>query len=533
MWNFGFTGEGILIGVIDTGVNYNHLDLRDHMWDGGPEYPHHGWDFVDGADDPIDEGHAGGHGTASAGLCCGDGTAGTQTGIAPDVTVMAIRCSGATSSESIIWQGEDFAIQQGCDVITMSLSWKHHFFPDYATWRTQEDMLHAADIAHSQSAGNRNGDPCCPLPWNVSTPGNTPAPWLHPDQTLTGGLSGATAVANVDISDEIDSSSSRGPSSWETVPEFGDYPYDPEMGLLKPDVAAPGTGTTSLRWDDNAGYSGAGGTSAAAPNVGGAYCLLRQAHLDLDVAELSEIIQLAAVDLGSPGKDNSYGAGRIDIFSAHELAPTPTLAPATDLVAADTPGDLGGSIDLSWTLSVDDGGGNGRVEEYRIMRTTVPGIYLSSPIATVPAGTSAYQDTTTIDFIEYYYVVIASGGGLLSEPSNEAGPVMSYPNQSAALGGNEVPAGGHFLTVVGPNPFSHATAVRFAVLEGTGEVKLAIYSIAGERVRLLHSGSTAAGEHQIAWDGRDAHGRRTAGGVYLVRLSGSGWSMSRKLMKLR
>ena len=527
MWALGYTGQGVLIGVIDTGVNYNHLDLRDHMWDGGLSYPNHGWDFVNNDNNPIDEGQSGGHGTSVAGLCCGDGSAGTQTGVAPDATIMAIRCSGNTSSESMIWQGEDFAIQQGCDVVTMSLSWKYHFGPDYATWRTHENAIQAADIAHSQSAGNQNTDPCCPTPWNVSTPGNSPAPWLHPDQTLVGGLSGVTAVANVTQSDVIASTSSHGPSSWETIPAFGDYPYDPEMGLLKPDVAAPGDGTTSTTWNSNTGYSAFGGTSGAAPHVGGAYCILRQAHPTLNVANLSRVLQLSAVDLGPAGKDNRYGAGRIDLVAAHNLASLSIGAPR-NLAAADTPGDLGGSIDLSWTLSPDDGGGNGLVEAYEIRRTTVPGVYLDNPIGSVPAGTGTYRDATTVDGTEYYYVVEAVGNDLRSVRSNEAGPVVSHPD-TEGLSGVAAPARGRFLEVAGPNPFARATAVRFG-LPASREIELGIYAVSGERVRVLLAGPVAAGEHEVAWDGRDAAGRRVPSGVYVARLASPRWTASRKLL---
>jgi subtilisin family serine protease len=532
VWGLGHRGQGILIGVIDTGVNYHHLDLADHMWDGGPEYPHHGYDFVDDDNDPIDEGHSGGHGTSVAGLCCGDGTAGTATGVAPEATVMAIRCSGFTSSEAMIWMGEDFALANGCDVITMSLSWKLNFNPDYATWRAQEDMIHAADVAHSQSAGNQHQDPCCPTPWNVSTPGNSPGPWRHPDQALGGGLSGVTAVANTDINDVVASTSSHGPSSWETVPPYGDYPYDPEMGLLKPDVAAPGSNSVSLRWNDNQGYSLFGGTSGAAPHVGGAYSLLREANGALSVADLSRIIQLSAVDRGDPGKDNRYGAGRIDVFAAYQLGAPSALAPPTDLTAADTPQDLGGSIDLAWTRSPDDGGGNGAVDHYEILRSTMPNGYLDPPIATVPAGTESFQDTTAVDFVPYFYVVVATGGALRSPASNEAGPVFSEPNEVLAVDPDAVPVPEPFLQVLGANPFAHDVALRFG-FQAPATVDLTVYSVTGEAVRRLAYGSVPAGPHQVIWDGRDARGRQVPGGVYVAALSSRDLRLRQKLVKLR
>ena len=530
VWTLGQTGAGVLIGVIDTGVNYNHLDLQDHMWDGGVQYPHHGTDIVDNDNDPIDQGHSGGHGTSVAGLCCGDGTSGTATGVAPDATIMAIRCSGVTSSESVVWQGEDFALAHGCDVITMSLSWKYHFNPDYATWRAQEDMILAADVAHSQSAGNQHADPCCPTPWNVSAPGNSPAPWLHPDQTLIGGLSGVTAVADVGSDEEVASTSSHGPSSWETIPAYGDYPYNPEMGLIKPDVAAPGLGTTSLTWNNNTGYSFFGGTSAAAPHVGGAYCLLRGAYPLLTVEDLSRVIQLSAVDLGDPGKDNRYGAGRIDVLAAHQLAGPAVLTPPTGLSAVDTPADGGGSIDLAWTLSGDDGAGNGRVDLYLVHRTTTPGSY-DDPIATVPAGTTFYQDKTAIDFVPYYYTVIAVGDSLSSVPSNEAGPVMSEP-QTLSAGDAPAPVATPFLSVLGPNPFSIGTELGF----GTGiagPAELVIYNVAGGTVRRLYSGPLTADSRRIAWDGRDARGRAVPGGIYVATLTSRDLRLSQKLIKLR
>ncbi|MCS7250801.1 MAG: S8 family serine peptidase, partial [candidate division WOR-3 bacterium] len=68
VWALGYTGQGVVVGVIDTGVNYNHLDLRDHMWQ-DPNYPYHGWNFEENNNNPID---INGHGTHCAGTVASD-----------------------------------------------------------------------------------------------------------------------------------------------------------------------------------------------------------------------------------------------------------------------------------------------------------------------------------------------------------------------------------------------------------------------------------------------------------------------------
>ena len=88
-WELGVTGQGVLVAIIDSGVNYNHVDLADHLWDGGAQFPHHGYDTYENDNDPMDEF---GHGTHCAGTICGDGTSGTKTGMAPDATLMCIKC---------------------------------------------------------------------------------------------------------------------------------------------------------------------------------------------------------------------------------------------------------------------------------------------------------------------------------------------------------------------------------------------------------------------------------------------------------
>ena len=87
VWAQGYKGQGIVVGVIDTGVRYTHLDLASHMWT-DPNYPNHGWNFEGNNHDPND---ASGHGTHCAGSVASDGTAGSECGVAPEALIMALR----------------------------------------------------------------------------------------------------------------------------------------------------------------------------------------------------------------------------------------------------------------------------------------------------------------------------------------------------------------------------------------------------------------------------------------------------------
>jgi len=69
VWAMGYDGSGIIVGVIDTGTDYNHMDLHNNMWhDTGAGY-HYGYDFYNGDSDPMDD-H--GHGTHCSGTVLGD-----------------------------------------------------------------------------------------------------------------------------------------------------------------------------------------------------------------------------------------------------------------------------------------------------------------------------------------------------------------------------------------------------------------------------------------------------------------------------
>jgi len=72
---------------------------------------------------------------------------------------------------------------------------------------------------------------------------------------------------------------------------------------------------------------------------------------------------------------------------------------------------------------------------------------------------------------------------------------------------------------VQPNPFRTAARVDFVLPAPVGAASLAVYDVAGRRVRSLATGPWAAGPHRVDWDGRNDAGRPLAAGVYFVRLA--------------
>ena len=84
-----------------------------------------------------------------------------------------------------------------------------------------------------------------------------------------------------------------------------------------------------------------------------------------------------------------------------------------------------------------------------------------------------------------------------------------------------------------PNPFNPTTTIAYTVPDGGAEVDLAVFNIAGVRVTTLISGSVPEGRRSVAWDGTDANGVSVASGIYFVRLTAEGVSLTRKVTLLK
>jgi serine protease AprX len=324
VWDLGYTGKGVIVAVLDTGVNYDHNDIKSNMWI-HPNYPKHGYNFISNNNETMDDE---GHGTHCAGTVAGTGASGTQTGIAPDATIMAVKVLGGSGGggQQALIDGIQFAVNNGADIISMSLGFdgggsmaQRKVFRDVL-----KNVLESGVIA-SVAAGN-DGDKLdeFPIPNNVGLPGTCPPPWLHPDQTIRGGLTAVVCVGATNRNDGVAYFSSPGPVTWQGVSSYDDYQYNPGSGLIRPDIGAPGVGIKSLDNATNNGYKISDGTSMATPCVAGVMALMLSKNPNLSPAQICEIIEVTADPL-SPTKNNYSGSGRVNALAAIQMVPTGPL----------------------------------------------------------------------------------------------------------------------------------------------------------------------------------------------------------------
>lgn len=344
VWNsLGKTGAGVIVAIIDSGVNYNHQDISGNMWnkstdpDYNPLYPNHGWDFFDNDSDPFDDDTKDGHGSHVAGIVASHGPV-YQAGIAPGATIMALKVGGwvdgewAVGDASVYCQAVEFAVENGADVLNLSLgSGKGYGGEAYV--RTKFKNALNAGVVATISAGN-SGCLLCEgyhrAPYNIGSPGNCPPPWLNPAQSsvLPGGTSAVICVGNVKDNDKLYYSSSFGPVTWAEgayIGDYHDYPYEhgsnTNIGLIRPDVVAPGASIWSIRKSVNDGYHTLSGTSMSAPCVAGVIALMLEANPNLTPAKIDEILETTAVPCeNQTKKNNEYGSGRVDAFAAVSAA---------------------------------------------------------------------------------------------------------------------------------------------------------------------------------------------------------------------
>jgi subtilisin family serine protease len=330
VWALGYTGEGVLVANMDTGVDGHHpclesrwVGVADPRYQGHPE-----WAWYDpwgGQNFPYDD-H--GHGTHTMGSVCG-GAPGDSVGVAPGAYWMASapidRGGGIprTVSDAILsfqWMVDpDGNPQTNWDVPQVcSNSWGlttgHGYPPCDTLFWSYLDACEAAGTVILFSAGNEG-----------SSGLRRPADRATDDYRTC-------AVAAVDANTSgwpIASFSSRGPT----------YCTPDGSAAIKPDISAPGVNVRSSY--PGGGYTTMSGTSMASPHVNGVVALIRQANPNLSVELVKEIMYSTAYDLGPTGEDNSYGWGMVDAYEAVQMALSylegygVIMGQVTDLVTGD------------------------------------------------------------------------------------------------------------------------------------------------------------------------------------------------------
>ncbi|MCK5833010.1 S8 family serine peptidase [bacterium] len=333
-WALGITGERVLIAILDSGVRYTHDDLESHMWINDDEIAsngsdddmngytddYYGYDFVNSDGDPWDDY---GHGTSCAGLASGDGTAGNQTGTAPDALIMALKVIDSTGSgiPSDVNDAVQYAVDMGANVLSISLGWEDPTEAIREYYRSVFEDVLATGVIAAVSAGNgRSSGGHYAVPNDISAPADGPSPWQS-------GASSNTAIVAVGAVDYagtgIANFSSYGPTEWNTD-DYTDFPYP--AGLIKPEISAPGQYVTATSYEEDNRYNfWFNGTSAACPIVAGAMALVLSKNPSLSPEEIDSLLRFSATDMGVSGHDTLFGAGLLNCDELIDDTPLPTF----------------------------------------------------------------------------------------------------------------------------------------------------------------------------------------------------------------
>jgi len=259
-WEITTGSPSMLIAVLDTGVDPQHADLASKLRSGGNTVDGDGWSDVHG------------HGTAVAGVAAA--LPNNQLGVASVAwanPILPIRVANE-KGEATSWQiaaGISLAVQAGAKVVNVSIAPLHH---DAVVLRQAEwARAHGALLVFA--AGNDG------------------------QQVLGGGSEAALFVGGVG----------------ESGARWGTSSYGSFISLVAPGAAIY---TTQL----GNTYAASTGTSFAAPIVSGVAALVWSVNPSLRATTVQGILLATADDLGPPGDDGEYGAGRVNARAAVELA---------------------------------------------------------------------------------------------------------------------------------------------------------------------------------------------------------------------
>jgi subtilisin family serine protease len=540
-WAMGYTGDGVLVANLDTGVEADHPSLHDSWRGFDPRYSGHpewAWrDSLTQTNYPFDPGY---HGTHTMGTQCGvDHSTGDTVGVAIGAQWIAasdVDRGGNLDERSgryikcFEWfiepareQTEPWHIPA-----TVSNSWGHSLynFPndpcDERYWEVLDNMA-AAGIIVLFSAGNEGSS-------GLRVPGNRKTTDYN-----------AFAVGAVDESKNAASFSARGPSP---CVEFG-------PDAITPEVTAPGVDVRSAY--AYGGYTTLSGTSMSCPHVAGAAAILRQVNPNATVEQVLGALMQTAEDLGSTGNDNTFGWGLIDLPAAIRLVqkfdyvtfdaePVNRVVPRGGTLSYVVDGDnntgSAKTIDFWATVYIGPRGGQygpvlGPVEvtlgPYQHVHYTVSQrIPMFIPTTRYNYNLYVGEYPHGIWHQESFRFRVTSGVESGSHTGQEDWVLLQGFEERSSLDRSGVGLpDGFFLGQNSPNPFNENTKIVYTIDEGC-EVELKVYNLRGQEVATLAAGYQEPGYYTVTWDASEV-----ASGVYFYKLQAGRFSEIKRMNLLK
>lgn len=504
--NYGFTGLGQTVAVIDSGIAYDHFALGGGL---GANYRVvGGWDFTEENDaNPYDDGPSGGHGTHVSGII--GSTDATRTGVAPGVDLVGLRVFNDAGQGFFSWMENALrwihtnrnAFENPITAVNMSVgvsSWNSASIPLWSTLEDEFAQLKADGIFISVSAGNS------------FTSFNAP------------GLSYPAASPNVV---PVMATDDAGNMSY----------FSQRLGRA---IAAPGQNIVSTVPDyagNNNGiaddFAAMGGTSMAAPYVAGASVLIRQA---MQFVGMTNINQDTIYNHMMATADSFYDSVTAQTYKRLNLwRAIDTLMPADDY--GSTTADAYNLGTLSGPAALN--GKIGRLTDVDCFRFTAASSGTVTFSATCSAGmTPTWQvwnatplpsasGTVTFNVVAGQSYTVGLSANCMG--SYALASTMSTPFSFTDWGSvgfsqvNDVNASGEKWFRVTATRTGLLTALG-AFNAGGGNVSIGFYNT---NLQLLAAGATSGGEARVDMNA-------TAGASYYLRVAGTNADVDFKLANL-
>ena len=311
-------------------------------------------------------------------------------------------------------------------------------------------------------------------------------------------------------------------------------------GRFKPELVAP-SGVSTVSYGESDFFYGYAGTSAAAPHVAGAAALIKSANPSYSRTQLWDALIEATVDIGDRGRDNDSGYGKLvlpvlpqELPSAGPFGYSPPVV--TRNIRSAKFGFEGTNRTLYCYFSAKE-----------ISRGEVDIFLNEQRYGSIPANwdwkrwylrldrTDLRSGQNTIEFRNIFNQNRTSSFArwqLKDVDVTSRRPANAKPVAGSQLL-SELPDDLVFgLGDPFPTPFNAEVTIPFALAEA-GAVRLVVYNLLGQQIRVLADGWLAAGAHRVSWNGRTDMGVEAASGVYWVVLQVSDAVQTAKLALIR